>query len=54
MLFLYLPSSVSAQDTVDNNRFSLVLQGVPLEYALEQLVSATRMDLAYYPSLVAN
>ena len=54
LVMLYPYRVTIAQDVTQSRRYSLVLQGVPLEYALEQLVSKTRIDLAYYPSLVAN
>ncbi len=51
LIVLAAPRPGQAQDT---GRFSFVLRGAPLEAALRELITTTRLDLAYDPSLVAG
>ena len=51
LLLLLLPSRAFAQA---NQQYTFVLRGTPLDDALHQLITTTRIDLSYDPALVAE
>ena len=53
-LAVFLPSDLALGQPEPAGRYSLVLQGAPLDDALEALVARTRIDLAYDPPLVRD